>query len=74
MYPVFVMRKIQPTQIYRVIIYGTEVGHFDQCFPTYGHMVKMGHGQFQVGHRYFIMFTGPQLVEWSIELLWTTAP
>ena len=30
-----------------------------QCFPTYGHMAKMGHGKLQVGHRSFIIFTGP---------------
>ena len=53
----------------------------NQCFPTYGHMAKMGHGKLQVDHRNFIIFTGPpcniygpQVIEWSIELLLTTSP
>ena len=37
-------------------------------------MAKMGRGKFQVGHRNFMIFTGPQLIDWSIELLLTTSP
>ena len=42
-------------------------------------MAKMGHGKFQVDHRNFIFIVGhqamgPQLIEWSIELLLTTGP
>ena len=36
-------------------------------------MDKMDHGKFQVGHKNFTIFTGPQLIEWYTELLLTTS-